>query len=94
MQMILGRLLLLLAIAASIAVAQETAPGNTENAAQAAEIDALEPGSSSQGVEILRVLASLHAVDYEAIGLADYGKPGNYFGRQIGRWSRQYRPRC
>jgi aminoglycoside phosphotransferase (APT) family kinase protein len=40
--------------------------------------------------EILRVLASLHAVDYEAVGLADYGKPGNYFGRQIGRWSQQY----
>jgi aminoglycoside phosphotransferase (APT) family kinase protein len=40
--------------------------------------------------EILRVLASLHAVDYEAIGLADYGKPGNYFGRQISRWSKQY----
>ena len=40
--------------------------------------------------EILRVLASLHAVDYEAIGLADYGKPGNYFGRQIRRWSQQY----
>jgi aminoglycoside phosphotransferase (APT) family kinase protein len=40
--------------------------------------------------EILRVLAILHAVDYEAIGLADYGKPGNYFGRQIRRWSQQY----
>jgi aminoglycoside phosphotransferase (APT) family kinase protein len=40
--------------------------------------------------EILRVLASLHAVDYEAIGLADYGKPGNYFGRQVRRWSQQY----
>jgi len=40
--------------------------------------------------EILRVLASLHAVDYEAIGLADYGRPGNYFGRQIRRWSQQY----
>jgi aminoglycoside phosphotransferase (APT) family kinase protein len=40
--------------------------------------------------EILRVLASLHAVDYEAIGLGDYGKPGNYFGRQIRRWSQQY----
>ena len=40
--------------------------------------------------EILRVLASLHAVDYQAIGLADYGKPGNYFGRQIRRWSQQY----
>jgi len=40
--------------------------------------------------EILRVLAGLHAVDYQAIGLADYGKPGNYFGRQIRRWSQQY----
>jgi aminoglycoside phosphotransferase (APT) family kinase protein len=40
--------------------------------------------------EILRVLASLHSVDYAAIGLADYGKPGNYFGRQIRRWSQQY----
>jgi aminoglycoside phosphotransferase (APT) family kinase protein len=40
--------------------------------------------------EILRVLASLHSVDYAAIGLADYGKPGNYFGRQISRWSQQY----
>ena len=40
--------------------------------------------------EIVRVLASLHAVDYEAIGLGDYGKPGNYFGRQINRWGQQY----
>jgi len=29
-------------------------------------------------------------VDYAARGLADYGKPGNYFERQIGRWSKQY----
>jgi aminoglycoside phosphotransferase (APT) family kinase protein len=35
-------------------------------------------------------LARLHSVDYAAIGLVDYGKPGNYFERQIGRWSRQY----
>jgi aminoglycoside phosphotransferase (APT) family kinase protein len=35
-------------------------------------------------------LAQLHSVDYVAIGLGDYGKPGNYFSRQIGRWSRQY----
>ncbi len=40
--------------------------------------------------EMNRVLALLHAVDYSAIGLGDYGKPGNYFARQIGRWSRQY----
>ena len=35
-------------------------------------------------------LAQLHRIDYAAIGLADYGKPGNYFERQIARWSRQY----
>ena len=37
-----------------------------------------------------RTLAALHAVDYKAIGLADYGRPGNYFQRQIERWSKQY----
>jgi len=35
-------------------------------------------------------LARLHMVDYKAIGLGDYGRPGNYFQRQISRWSRQY----
>jgi aminoglycoside phosphotransferase (APT) family kinase protein len=35
-------------------------------------------------------MAQLHSFDPEAIGLGDYGKPGNYFARQIGRWSRQY----
>ena len=37
------------------------------------------------------MIARLHNVDYGAIGLGDYGKPGNYFERQIGRWSKQYR---
>ena len=37
------------------------------------------------------VLASLHTVDYAAAGLADFGKPGGYFARQIARWSKQYR---
>ena len=41
--------------------------------------------------EMNRVIAALHQVDYRAIGLADYGRPGNYFARQIGRWTRQYR---
>lgn len=40
--------------------------------------------------ELNRVIAQLHTVDYAAIGLADYGKPGNYFARQIERWSKQY----
>jgi aminoglycoside phosphotransferase (APT) family kinase protein len=41
--------------------------------------------------EMNRVLVALHAADFTRLGLADYGKPGNYFARQIGRWSRQYR---
>lgn len=41
--------------------------------------------------EMNRVLAALHSVDIEAVNLSDYGKPGNYFERQIGRWGKQYR---
>jgi aminoglycoside phosphotransferase (APT) family kinase protein len=40
---------------------------------------------------IVDTLAALHSVDYEAVGLGDYGKPGNYFTRQVERWTRQYR---
>ena len=40
--------------------------------------------------EMNRVIAALHQVDVAAVGLADYGRPGNYFTRQIGRWSKQY----
>ena len=40
--------------------------------------------------ELNRVIAQLHSIDYAAIGLAEYGKPGNYFARQIERWTRQY----
>lgn len=36
-------------------------------------------------------LAALHAIDPVAVGLGDYGKPGNYFERQVARWTRQYR---
>lgn len=36
-------------------------------------------------------LASLHNVDLGEAGLEDYGKPGNYFGRQVDRWTKQYR---
>ena len=36
------------------------------------------------------VLARLHGVDVAAIGLGDYGKPGNYYARQIARWGQQY----
>jgi aminoglycoside phosphotransferase (APT) family kinase protein len=41
--------------------------------------------------EMNRVLAALHDVDINAVGLADYGPPGNYYERQVGRWTKQYR---
>ena len=41
--------------------------------------------------ELNRVIAALHSVDFAAVGLGDYGKPGNYIERQISRWTKQYR---
>jgi len=41
--------------------------------------------------EMNRVIAALHGVDYQAVGLESYGKSGNYFARQISRWTRQCR---
>src|SRR5271156_5070090 len=41
--------------------------------------------------EMVRVLAALHSVDYMAVGLRDYGKPGHYVERQVSRWTQQYR---
>lgn len=40
--------------------------------------------------EVIRVLAALHAVDYEAVGLGDFGRPGTYVQRQYKRWTKQY----
>ena len=40
---------------------------------------------------IIDAMAALHTIDPVAVGLGDYGKPGNYFERQIKRWSEQYR---
>ena len=37
-----------------------------------------------------KVIAELHNVDYESVGLSDYGKPGNYIARQVSRWTKQY----
>lgn len=41
--------------------------------------------------EMINKLAVMHNIDVKAVGLGDYGKPGNYYERQIGRWSKQYR---
>lgn len=54
------------------------------------------PGMSKAGRfaiwdELNRVIANLHRVDYRAVGLESFGKPGNYIERQIGRWTQQYR---
>jgi aminoglycoside phosphotransferase (APT) family kinase protein len=48
------------------------------------------PGRAAIYDEMNRVIAALHSVDPGRIGLAGYGKPGNYFERQIGRWTKQY----
>ncbi len=57
---------------------------------------ALESISSNQGRgqmydEMNRVMAAIHSVDLDKVGLADYGRPGNYFQRQFDRWSSQYK---
>ena len=40
---------------------------------------------------MIETLGELHNQDYIALGLEDFGRPGNYFGRQVDRWTRQYR---
>ncbi len=52
----------------------------------------MAPGERTAVYEaIVDTLAALHSVDYAAVGLGEYGKPGNYFERQVARWSKQYR---
>jgi aminoglycoside phosphotransferase (APT) family kinase protein len=41
--------------------------------------------------EMVQVLAALHSLDPDALGLSDFGRPGNYYARQVARWTRQYR---
>ncbi len=53
------------------------------------EVDRDERGAIYD--EMNRVLAALHRVDIDTVGLAGYGKPGNYFRRQYERWTTQYR---
>jgi aminoglycoside phosphotransferase (APT) family kinase protein len=53
-----------------------------------------ELGSGERGAvfdAMNAAMAQLHRIDYAALGLADYGRPGNYLARQIDRWSKQYR---
>jgi len=41
--------------------------------------------------ELIRVLAAIHGVDINSVGLGDYGRPGNYYERQVSRWTKQYK---
>jgi aminoglycoside phosphotransferase (APT) family kinase protein len=52
------------------------------------EVDAAERPAYFDAMNA--VIAQLHLIDPDAAGLGDYGKPGNYFARQIARWSKQY----
>jgi len=57
-----------------------------------ARLPGLAPAECAEIYDQLNLtLAKLHQVDFNAVGLADYGRPGNYFERQIARWTRQYR---
>ena len=49
------------------------------------------PGRAAIFAEMNRVIAALHKIDLQALGLADYGKTGDYLARQIARWTKQYR---
>lgn len=55
-------------------------------------LDELEKPKRAEVIDDMnRVLAELHMVDIDAVGLSDYGPPGNYYERQVARWSKQYR---
>ena len=55
-------------------------PDAADNAERSAIYDAMN-----------QTMAALHNVDVDAVGLTSFGRPGNYFERQLGRWSKQYR---
>jgi len=57
-----------------------------------AALPEVEPaGRRSVYMEMVRVLAEMHSVDYQAVGLDNYGKPDHYIERQVARWTMQYR---
>jgi len=54
-------------------------------------LPSLQPGERrSIYLDLARILAALHNVDVNRVGLSEFGRPGNYYERQIGRWSKQY----
>lgn len=76
----IGRMFYVMAFVGGRIFWDPTLPEVSSNGERAAIYDAMNA-----------TLAALHNIDLEATGLADYGKPGNYFERQFGRWTSQYR---
>ncbi|WP_281993457.1 phosphotransferase family protein [Sulfitobacter geojensis] len=64
-------------------------PGRNFNEPAMPDLTPAERGGITD--EMNRVLAALHQVDINAVGLSDYGPEGNYFERQVGRWTKQYK---
>jgi aminoglycoside phosphotransferase (APT) family kinase protein len=64
--------------------------GNVYWSASLAEIETNELRTQMYDA-MNKALVALHSVDIKASGLEDFGKPGNYFERQLGRWTKQYR---
>ena len=58
---------------------EPTLPGVTEREERSAIFDAMN-----------ETLTRVHKVDWQSMGLGDYGKPGNYMARQVGKWTKQY----
>ncbi len=75
---VIGRVFFIMEYVAGRVLWDQSLPGMTSTE-RAALYDAMN-----------QVIAALHSVDVAAADLTDYGKPGNYFSRQIGRWSKQY----
>ena len=76
---VIGSVFYVMAHVAGRNIVDPSLPGETP-AARAAIMD-----------EMNRVLAAIHEVDIDAVGLSDFGPPGDYHARQLGRWTKQYR---
>src|SRR5690606_28644005 len=53
--------------------------------------DLTPAGRTAIYAEMRRVIAAIHALDWEAVGLAGFGRPEDYLARQVARWSKQYK---
>jgi len=78
------------AIIGSMFYVMEYMPGRIFWRAALAEIDHNDDRRAMYD-QMNKTLAALHSIDIDACGLGDYGKPGNYFERQLSRWTSQYR---